>query len=95
MTHAFSEPIDKLMKGTIDSADTWEKEISENGNNKESWKRLISEKKLGALALVRNFRNMLQAGITQSELAEAVRNADFSKVFPFQAIQALDQCESA
>ena len=61
MTHAWSEPIDKLMKETLSSADTWEKEISSEGNNDESWKRLIKDKKLGALALVRNFRNMLKA----------------------------------
>jgi hypothetical protein len=46
MTHPFSEPIDKLMKHTLASADTWEKELSANGNTKDSRGRLLSENRL-------------------------------------------------
>lgn len=90
MSHAKSAHIDSLMKGTLESADTWEKELSENGNNKESWTRLIKKGKLGALGLVRNLRNILQSGVESSIVCEAVSKADFSKVFPFQGIQAID-----
>lgn len=38
---------------------------------------------------------MLQAGVEQSVLENAIRRADFRKVFPFQAIQAMDACVDA
>lgn len=90
MVHASSDAITQLMNGTLAPADTWETEISKNGNNKESWDRLLAEKKLGALATVRNLRNMIQAGVSEKKLAEYLDTIKWSDVFPFQAIQALD-----
>lgn len=95
MVHASSDAITKLMKGTLGAADTWEVELSKNGNNKESWSRLLAEKKLGALATVRNLRNMLQAGIKTDTLAEYLDGIKWSDVFPFQAIQAIDMLSEA
>lgn len=90
MTHAKSDSIAKLVKGTLESADTWEVEISKEGNNKESWDRLLSENKLGALATIRNLRNMTQAGVEAEKLATYLDTIKWSDIFPFQAIQAID-----
>lgn len=93
MVHAKGETISKLMTGTLEAADTWEVELSKNGNTKEGWTRLLAEKKLGALATVRNLRNMLQVGVTG--LPEYLDTIKWSDVFPFQAIQALDMVAEA
>jgi len=90
MTHPKSEPIGKLMNGNLESADTWEVEISKNGNNAESWLRLLTEKKLGALATVRNLKNMIVAGVNPDTVADYLDGIKWADVFPFQAIQALD-----
>lgn len=95
MVHAKGDSINKLMNWTLESADTWEVEISKNGNNKESWNRLLSEKKLGALATVRNLRNMIQAWVDTNKIAEYLDTIKWSDVFPFQAIQALDMLSEA
>ena len=93
MVHAKGETIAKLMNWTLESADTWEVEISKNGNTKEGWNRLLKEKKLGALATVRNLRNMLEVWVEW--LAEYLDTIKWSDVFPFQAIQALDMLAEA
>lgn len=90
MVHAWSPSIDKLMTWVLESADTWEVEISENGNNKESWLRLICENKLGALATIRNLRNIIQSGVKTAVIAHYLDTIKWSDIFPFQAIQALD-----
>lgn len=88
MTHPKSKPITRLMNGTFfPPADTWEVELSKNGNTKESWNRLLSENKLGALATIRNLRNIMKVGIDPTEYLKGINWKD---VFPFQAIQALD-----
>ena len=49
----------KLLEGTLDPPMTWEVELSRNGNNKETWERLIASGKVGYMALLRNLRNIL------------------------------------
>ena len=90
LVHAKSDSIDKLMKWNLESADTWEVEISKNWNTKESWVRLLKENKLGALATIRNLRNMLSAWVGNEEIVKAIDSMKWKDVFPFQAIQALD-----
>jgi 60 kDa SS-A/Ro ribonucleoprotein len=92
ISHAFSPSIDKLVKGTLEVSDTRETELSANGNTVESRKRLLKEEKLGALAFIRNLRNMMQCGIEHAELALYLEKLDFKKLFPFQVIQAADIC---
>jgi hypothetical protein len=48
---------------TLSPADTWEVALSSGKNKKETWERLISEGKLGALAFLRNLRNMEKDGV--------------------------------
>jgi len=90
LLHPKSEVINKLMKWELKPADTWEVAISEQWNNKESWERLMSEWKLWALATIRNLRNMMKVWI---EPIEHLDKLNWRKVFPFQALQALDVLE--
>lgn len=56
-----AEAIASLVKGELRSFDTWEVELSKPGaNKKEVWTRLISTRKLGYFALLRNLRNIIE-----------------------------------
>jgi len=48
----------KILDNTLETPDTWEVALSAGENKKETWERLIMEGKLGALAFMRNLRNM-------------------------------------
>jgi hypothetical protein len=51
----------KLVEGTLETPDTWEVALSGGNEKKETWERLMQEKKLGGLAFIRNLRNMTNA----------------------------------
>lgn len=90
LTHPKSDTLATLMKDELFPADTWEVEISKNGNTKESWTRLLEEKKLGAIATIRNLRNILNAWVDTKTVANYIDGLKWSDIFPFQALQALD-----
>ena len=68
--------------------DTWETQLSAGANKKETFTRLMAEKKLGALAFLRNLRNMVEAGIDEQVIRNYARNVDVSKVLPFRYVAA-------
>ena len=79
----------QLVDGTLPSADTWEVALSTGEDAKTSWERLLSEGKLGYLALLRNLRNMEKVGVDESLIRKALlarKGAD--KVLPFRFIGA-------
>jgi hypothetical protein len=78
----------KLVDGTLESPDTWEVNLSAGKDKKETFERLIMEKKLGGLALLRNLRNMTEAKVDQSLVADAIRNMKVERVLPFRFITA-------
>src|SRR5215467_8625637 len=60
----------KLVSGTLTTPDTWEVALSSGADKREAWERLLRENKLGALALLRNLRNIREAGV-QEELVQS------------------------
>jgi len=77
----------KLVDGTLETPDTWEVASSSGAGKREMWERLLIEKKLGALALLRNLRNMEQAGV-EKMVKTALANMNVSRVLPFRFIAA-------
>lgn len=77
-----------LVDGTLATPDTWEVELSKGHDKKESWTRLLSEKKLGALALLRNLRNMTAAGVERTLIRAALAEMKTDRVLPFRFIAA-------
>ena len=51
----------RCLEGTLEIPETWETQLSANGNNKETWEKLIDSGKVGFMALTRNLRNILTA----------------------------------
>lgn len=78
----------KLVNNELATPDTWEVEISAKGNNKESWERLLSEGKMGALAILKNLRNFKNAAVNESLIVESLLKMDVERVLPFRFISA-------
>lgn len=72
----------------LETPDTWETQLSAGADKKATFSRLMAEKKLGALAFLRNLRNMVQAGVSEQEIREYARTVDVAKVLPFRYIAA-------
>ncbi len=51
----------RCLEGTLEIPETWETQLSSNGNNRETWEKLIDGGKVGYMALLRNLRNILNA----------------------------------
>lgn len=75
---------------TLATPDTWEVELSGGKDKKETFERLIREKKLGYLALLRNLRNMVEAGVDESLVRGAIlaRKGGAHRVLPFRYVAA-------
>jgi len=68
--------------------DTWETELSAGKDKRETWERLLREKKLGALAFLRNLRNMQQVDVDRDLILDYAMDLDVSRVLPFRFIAA-------
>lgn len=79
---------DKLAANQLSTPDTWEVALSEGADKKATFDRLMSEKKLGALALLRNLRGMLAAGVSEDAIREALGSMNAERVLPFRFISA-------
>lgn len=78
----------RLVEGGLQSPDTWEVQLSAGKDKKETWERLMAEKKLGALALLRNLRNMKEAGVDKEKIFDALESMKTERVLPFRFIAA-------
>ena len=78
----------RLIAGELATPDTWEVALSSGADKKATWERLLQEKRLFALALLRNLRNMEQVGVREDLIIERLSDTDFSRVLPFRFIAA-------
>ena len=97
LTHPKAQGIDRinlyrdLAEDDLSPSDagTWEAELSAGADKKATFERLISENKLGYLALLRNLRNMIGAGCDAALIENALlarRGAE--RVLPFRFFAA-------
>ena len=89
---AQSEMWKRLLEDKLATPMTWETELSANGNNKQTWGKLIASGKVGYMALMRNLRSILKAAPNnidkvwaQIEDPNAVRK---SRQLPFRFLSA-------
>jgi 60 kDa SS-A/Ro ribonucleoprotein len=78
----------KLIWGRLTVPDTWEVALSSGADKREAWERLLRENKLGALALLRNLRNMRDAGVGDELVLSALRSIKTERVLPFRFLAA-------
>ncbi|PUA27718.1 MAG: TROVE domain-containing protein [Cellvibrio sp. 79] len=79
----------RLIDAELATPDTWEVALSAGADKGETFTRLITEKKLGYLALLRNLRNMQQSGVSTELVFNALMaGAETSKALPFRYVAA-------
>lgn len=90
---------DKIVSDTLETPYTWEVEISKIKKDNyskvvETWRALIDSGRLGYMALMRNLRNILEAGVGTSyikKVGERIADVDEvrrSKQLPFRFLAA-------
>jgi 60 kDa SS-A/Ro ribonucleoprotein len=88
----------RIASDTLAVADTWETKISatkgDENLKKEAWEKLITEKKLGYMATLRNLRNFVKIGISKDAMimvADYISNEKAvlnSKQLPYRFLSA-------
>lgn len=78
----------KVADKKLETPDTWETQLSAGADKKETFERLMAEGKLGALAFLRNLRNMVQAGISEATIRSYGVKVNPGRVLPFRYIAA-------
>jgi hypothetical protein len=99
---------EKIMKDELKTPYTWETRLSANGqadykqlSNKDIWTELVMSGDVGYMALLRNLRNISQAGldaqVEQKYVADVIasrENVLKSKQFPYAFLDAYSAIES-
>jgi 60 kDa SS-A/Ro ribonucleoprotein len=78
----------RLVDGELATPDTWEVALSSGADKREVWERLLRENKLGALALLRNLRNMAEVKVEEPLIREGLARLKTERVLPFRFIAA-------
>jgi 60 kDa SS-A/Ro ribonucleoprotein len=80
----------RLIDGKLATPDTWEVELSagKGQSKQQSWERLLKEQKLGGLALIRNLRNMREAGVSDKLIRSALLEMKTDRILPFRFVAA-------
>lgn len=68
--------------------DTWEVALSAGADKAATFTRLIGEQKLGPQAMLKNLRNMVQAGVGPDAIRQGLKNVKTDRVLPFEFITA-------
>jgi hypothetical protein len=93
---AHAKPVDaaqaelwkRLVEGELATPDTWEVALSSGADKRQAWERLLAENKLGALALLRNLRNMAEAKVSEQAIRDGMARMKTERVLPFRFIAA-------
>lgn len=78
----------RIANDKLETPDTWETQLSAGADKNKTFTRLMQENKLGALAFLRNLRNMVESGVSENLIREYARTLNVSKVLPFRYIAA-------
>ncbi|MBR1086799.1 TROVE domain-containing protein [Bradyrhizobium manausense] len=78
----------QLIDGELAAPDTWEVSLSAGKSKRETFERLIAEKKLGGLALLRNLRLMQNASVPRETIAVAIEAMRTDRILPYRFITA-------
>ena len=78
----------RLIAGELATPDTWEVALSLGGDKRAHWERLLIDHRLGALALLRNLRNMKAAGVAEDLVITALDAMRTDRVLPFRFLAA-------
>lgn len=77
----------RLVNRELKTPDTWEVELSSGKDKKAVFTRLIKQEKLGGMALLKNLRGMLEAGVDEDLIRERLAQG-CGRALPFRFITA-------
>ena len=72
----------KVADRTLKTPETWEVMLSRGDDKKETWTKLITEKKIGGLAMLRNISNMQKADVERNVIKKGLENLKSSMLLP-------------
>ncbi|MGA7951088.1 MAG: TROVE domain-containing protein [Thiobacillaceae bacterium] len=78
----------QIADDTLPIPETWEVLLSGGADKKATFERLMADHKLGALALLRNLRGMIEAQVSEDRIREALASMKADRVLPFRFIAA-------
>jgi hypothetical protein len=83
----------RLAENELATPDTWEVALSAAGrgegtDKKAVWERFLVERKLSALALLRNLRNLRSANVSEELVLSALAELKTDRVLPFRFLAA-------
>lgn len=73
---------------TLPTPDTWEVALSAGRDKKETWERLITENRLGAMAFIRNLRNMTEAKVSDNVIRQGFETINPRWLLPLNYLSA-------
>lgn len=76
------ELFNKVAERTLTPPETWEVMLSRGDNKKATWTKLITEGKIGGLAMLRNIANMQRAGVDRKTIQEGLATLKSSMLLP-------------
>lgn len=83
----------QLVDNLLPTPDTWEVALSAGKDKKTTFERLLGDKKLGYLALLRNLRNMHDAGVDRPLIRDTLlSHKGIEQVYPFRFVAAARAC---
>jgi hypothetical protein len=77
-----------ILDNTLATPDTWEVALSTGKDKKETWERLIQERKLGALAFMRNLRNMEESKVDFKVIEQGFETINPKWLLPLNFLSA-------
>ncbi len=92
-----AEAMRACIDGTLAKPKSWETELSERGNTAEVWNELVSEHRIGYMAMLRNLRNMLLVRANVRPVIETLMDPDAvraSRQLPFRFYSAWREINS-
>lgn len=78
----------KVADRTLAVPETWEVMLSTGKDKKESWTKLITEGKIGGLAMLRNIANMRKANVDRRVINEGLEKLKSSMLMPLDFLKA-------
>ncbi len=85
----------KIADKALQTPDTWETQLSAGADKCATFTRLMNENKLGALAFMRNLRNMLDSGVSSHLIQQYSEKVNVDQILPFRYIAAKNALTSS
>jgi len=87
-TQGKEELYKKIASRTLDIPDTWEVALSTGKDKKETWTRLITESKLGGMAMLRNIANMMKSNVDKSIIKKGLETLKNAMLLPLDFLKS-------